>query len=329
MQSFKDLKRITVFKGDGIGPEIMKSVLNILNNAGCDLVYDYHIPNPLSNDALKSIYENKIIFKSPLETPIGKGYTSLNLLLRKKFNVYANYRPVVSLPNIPSRYKNIDLITIRENTEGEYIGIEHEIVPGVVECSKVITRDASLKIAKFAFNYAIKNNRKKITSIHKANIMKKSDGLFLESCREISKLYPYITYNEVIVDACCEKLVINPNQFDILLCPNLYGDIISDLAAGLIGGLGVAPSASYGDNIAIYEAVHGSAPDIANKGIANPLGLLLSSLIMLKDLGKHTEADRINKAINKVLIEGTKTTKDIGGYGSTFEFTQAIINKLE
>ena len=262
-------------------------------------------------------------------TPIGKGHRSLNLTLRKALVLYANVRPALSIPAIKTPFNNVDVVTIRENTEGEYSGLEHEVIPGVVESLKIITRKSSMRIAEYAFDYAVKNNRKRVTAVHKANIMKMSDGLFLECCREVSKKFPQITYDEVIVDACCMKLVKNPRDFDVMVTPNLYGDIVSDLCAGLIGGLGVTPSGNYGEKAALFEAVHGTAPDIAGQNKANPTAFLLSAVMMLKHLGKYQTGQNVHDAVMRVLTSGKSLTGDLGGKATCTEFTKAVISEMK
>jgi isocitrate dehydrogenase (NAD+) len=268
---------------------------------------------------------NKVGLKGPLATPIGKGHMSLNLALRKAFNLYANVRPALSIPGFKTRYNDVDVIVIRENTEGEYSGIENTPVKGVAQSIKVITYDASKRVANYAFQYALSNNRKKVTAIHKANIMKMSDGLFVKTCREVATQYPTIKYDEMMVDNTCMQLTLNPSKLDVMVLPNLYGDIVSDLCAGLIGGLGLTPSGNIGDNnAAIFEAVHGTAPDIAGQNKANPTALLLSSIMMLRHLGMHTHASRIENAVLKTIRDGKVITGDLGGSSSTTEFTNAI-----
>src|SRR5690348_12577328 len=296
--------KITLIPGDGIGPEVTKATVRILEatglkfewetfQAGAEAYEKYHeyIPKEL----LDSIDRNRVALKGPVTTPVGGGFASINVALRKKFELYANFRPIRNLPHIPTRYPDVDLIILRENTEGLYSGIEHEVVPGVVESLKIITEKASTRIARFAFDYARKNGRKKIHAIHKANIMKMSDGLFIRCSRNVSKEYPEITYGEHIVDNTCMQLVMNPYQYDVLLLENLYGDIISDLCAAFVGGLGFVPGANIGDQHAIFEAVHGSAPDIAGKNMANPTAVLRSSLLMLRHLGEPEAAMKIRK----------------------------------
>jgi isocitrate dehydrogenase (NAD+) len=328
---------VTLIPGDGIGPEIAAAVQKVLAAAGAPVHWDLQ---PLNETILKetkgvppvpvldSIRRNRVALKGPLMTPIGTGYTSLNLVLRKMFDLYANVRPAKTHPGVRSRYDNVDIIVVRENTEGEYSGLEHEVVPGVVESLKVITRKASDRIARYAFELARAQQRKKVTSVHKANIMKKSDGLFLECCRAAAKQFPEIPYDEMIVDNTCMQLVIRPEKFDVMVLPNLYGDIVSDLCAGLVGGLGVAPSGNIGEQGAIFEAVHGSAPDIAGKGLANPTALLLSAVMMLRHLGEMDIATRVEDAVQKVLREGQHVTGDLGGKAGTGEMTEAIIGAL-
>src|ERR1017187_5355834 len=325
---------VTLIPGDGIGPEIAAAVQKVLAAAGAPVHWDLQ---PLNETILKetkgvppvpvldSIRRNRVALKGPLMTPIGTGYTSLNLVLRKMFDLYANVRPAKTHPGVRSRYDNVDIIVVRENTEGEYSGLEHEVVPGVVESLKVIPRKASDRIARYAFELARAQQRKKVTSVHKANIMKKSDGLFLECCRAAAKQFTEIPYDEMIVDNTCMQLVIRPEKFDVMVLPNLYGDIVSDLCAGLVGGLGVAPSGNIGEQGAIFEAVHGSPPDIAGKGLANPTALLLSAVMMLRHLGEMDIAARVEDAVQKVLREGQRVTGDLGGKAGTAEMTEAII----
>lgn len=278
---------------------------------------------------LQSVARTGLGLKGPLSTPIAVGHRSINVALRKALDLYANFRPVKKLPGIRTRYENVDLVIVRENTEDLYAGLEHTVVPGVVESLKIITERASTRIARFAFKYAREAGRKTIAAIHKANIMKLSDGLFLECIRKVAKEYPEIEYREVIVDNCCMQLVMRPEQFDVLLLENLYGDIVSDLCAGLVGGLGLVPGANLGDGCAIFEAVHGSAPDIAGKGLANPTAMMLSAILMLRHLEKNSAAERVEKAIHRVYREGRYLTRDVGGSAATDEFTSAVIGALE
>ena len=330
--------KITLIPGDGIGPEVTKATVRILEatglkfewetfQAGADAYEKYHeyIPKEL----LDSIDRTRVALKGPVTTPVGGGFASINVALRKKFELYANFRPIRNLPHIPTRYPDVDLIILRENTEGLYSGIEHEVVPGVVESLKIITEKASTRIARFAFDYARKNGRKKIHAIHKANIMKLSDGLFIRCSRNVSKEYPEITYGEHIVDNTCMQLVMNPYQYDVLLLENLYGDIISDLCAAFVGGLGFVPGANIGDQHAIFEAVHGSAPDIAGKNMANPTAVLRSSLLMLRHIGEHDAALKIRNALEKVYRDREKLTRDVGGKAGTSQFADHIIEAME
>ncbi len=330
--------KITLIPGDGIGPEIMDATLRILEATGLKFEYEryaagadafekYHEYIP--KDLIDSIERTKVALKGPVTTPIGGGFSSINVALRKKFELFANFRPIRNLPHIPTRYPGVDLIIVRENTEGLYSGIEHEVVPGVVESLKIITEKASTRIARFAFDYARRAKRKRIHAIHKANIMKLSDGLFIRCSRNVSKEYPEITYGEHIVDNTCMQLVMNPYQYDILLLENLYGDIISDLCAAFVGGLGVVPGANIGHEIAIFEAVHGSAPDIAGKNIANPTALLRSAVLMLRHLHEDATADKIRAAVDLVYRQPEKLTRDLGGKASTSEFADTVIEALE
>ncbi|PRW57886.1 Isocitrate dehydrogenase [NAD] catalytic subunit mitochondrial [Chlorella sorokiniana] len=329
----------TLFPGDGIGPEIADAVREIFEAAKAPIQWDVqHIGkevDPRTNsfvtrENLDSVLRNRIGLKGPMTTPIGKGFRSLNLTLRKELQLYANVRPCLSIPGYKTRYDGINLVTIRENTEGEYSGLEHEVVPGVVESLKVITRVASTRVAEFAFDYARRHGRKKVTAVHKANIMKLADGLFIKCCREVSERYPEIEYEEMIVDNTCMQLVTRPTQFDVMCMPNLYGDIISDLCAGLIGGLGLTPSGNIGANgLALMEAVHGTAPDIAGKDMANPTALLLSGVMMLRHLNLTGHADMIEKACLGTIAEGRYLTRDLGGKSGTSDFTRAIIGRLD
>ncbi|HUP44960.1 MAG TPA: isocitrate dehydrogenase (NAD(+)) [Thermoanaerobaculia bacterium] len=330
--------KLTLLPGDGIGPEVTASVVAILECAGVDIEWEKHFVgseaiartgDPLPQEVLDSILRNKVALKGPVTTPVGTGFTSINVRLRKTLDLYANLRPVRSLPNIKTRYEDIDLIVVRENTESLYSGLEHEVVPGVVESIKIITERASTRIARFAFEYAKSHGRKRVTAVHKANIMKLSDGLFLKCFRDVAKEYPNIEADDRIVDALCMHLVMNPNQFDVLLLENLYGDIVSDLTAGLVGGLGVVGGANIGHNGAVFEAVHGSAPDIAGQNKANPLALLQSAIMMLEYLGETGAAARIHSAILRLLAAGPEyRTRDIGGTGTTADFTTAMCNTL-
>jgi isocitrate dehydrogenase (NAD+) len=327
---------ITLIPGDGIGPEVTGAVVKILEAAGLQAEWDSHPAgvialersgSTLPSTLLDSILRNKVALKGPITTPVGGGFTSVNVGLRKALDLFVNLRPVWNIPTVPSRYEGIDLVIVRENTEDLYAGIEHEVVPGVVESLKVITEEASTRIARFAFEYAVTHGRTRVTAVHKANIMKMSDGLFLRCVRSVAEGYPTIVSDDRIVDAACMMLVMNPSQFDLLVMPNLYGDIISDLCAGLVGGLGVVPSANLGTDIGVFEAVHGSAPDIAGKNIANPMALLLSGVLMLRHIGEATLADRVMSALAGTLSDGIRT-RDLGGSASTIEFTDAICRRL-
>ncbi|PYX39917.1 MAG: NAD-dependent isocitrate dehydrogenase [Acidobacteria bacterium] len=329
--------RITLIPGDGIGPEVTNATVRILEATGIKFEwetfmagaeafekYKEYIPKELND----SIERTRVGLKGPVTTPIGGGFASINVELRKRFELYANFRPIRNLPHIPTRYPDVDLIIIRENTEGLYSGIEHEVVPGVVESLKIITAKASTRIARFAFDYARKHKRKKIHAIHKANIMKLSDGLFLRCSRAVAKEYPEITYGEHIVDNTCMQLVMNPYQYDMLVLENLYGDIISDLCAAFVGGLGLVPGANFGDACAIFEAVHGSAPDIAGKDLANPTALLRSALLMLRHLGEREAALRVRTALERVYRTRDRLTRDVGGKAGTSQFADAVIEEM-
>ena len=331
------LHRVTLIPGDGIGTEIMKAATSILEATG--VVFDWveheagirayeKTGNPLPETLLDSIKENKVAFKGPLTTLVGEGFPSANVALRKGLDLYANLRPVRTVVGVESRYQDINLVIVRENTEDLYSGIEHMIMPGVTQGMKVITAHASTRIARFAFDYAQRRGRKKVTAVHKANIMKLTDGLFLDSARAVAEEYPDIEFDDKIVDNLCMQLVLNPHQFDVLLLSNLYGDIVSDLCAGLVGGLGMVPAANIGEDYAVFEAVHGSAPDIAGKGVANPTALTFSGVLMLRHLGESEAADAILKAIFAVLEEGEVRTPDLGGKASTQEYADAVIQKI-
>lgn len=331
------MKTITLIQGDGIGPEIIKSVTDIIEAAGIKIDWDLQTAgahlietegSPLPQRVIDSIKKNKIALKSPVTTPIGKGFRSVNVALRKELDLYANLRPCYNLPNVKTRYDNVDIVVVRENTEDLYAGIEEKIDENTAHSIKIITRAASERIAKFAFDYAVKNNRKLVSVVTKANICKLSDGLFLDCAREIAKNYPQIEFKEILVDNCCMQLVQNPNQFDVLLLPNLYGDIVSDLTAGLIGGLGVAQGANIGLNAAVFEPVHGSAPDIAGQDKANPTALLLCALEMLNYIGENAASNNIKAALFKT-FEQNIFTADLGGKTSCSEFTNTIIKNLK
>ncbi len=329
---------VTLIPGDGIGPEVTSATRKVLAAAG--VVIDWEIVDAgqsaveksgatLPDETLEAIKKNKVALKGPLTTPIGGGYKSVNVELRKSLDLYANFRPVRSSLGISFHHSAIDLVIFRENTEDLYAGMENEIAPGVAQGLKIITEKASRRIAKFAFDWASKNNRKTVHAVHKANIMKKSDGMFLRSVRDIAKDYPNITYKEIIVDNCAMQLVMRPEQFDVLVLTNLYGDIISDLTAGLVGGLGLVPGANIGDTYAVFESVHGSAPDIAGKGIANPLATIASAVLMLRHLGEEKVAARIRAAITLLLAERRYLTPDLGGKHTTDEITDALIEKIK
>ncbi len=328
---------ITLIPGDGIGPEVSGAVVRVLEAAGFDADWERveagarvfeRSGKALPQELLDSIRRNRVALKGPVATPIGEGFTSVNVGLRKTLDLYANLRPVWNLPSVPSKYEGVDLVIVRENTEDLYSGLEHEIVPGVVESLKVITRVASTRIARFAFEYARKHGRKRVTAVHKANILKLGDGLFLDAVRGVAADYADIAYDERIVDAVCMHLVINPTGFDVLLLPNLYGDIVSDLCAGLVGGLGVVPAANLGIDTAVFEAVHGSAPDIAGKNLANPTALLLSAVLMLGHLNELDRAALVMQALRSVLASGTRT-RDIGGTASTSAFADALCRAVD
>ena len=328
------MHRITLIPGDGIGPEVASAVVRIIESAGVEIEWEEHIAGQaaldkfgktLPDELLASIEKNKVGLKGPITTPVGKGFTSVNVGLRKALDLYANLRPIRALPNVPCRNPGLDLVVVRENTESLYSGIEHEIIPGVVESLKIITEKASTRIAKFAFAFAREEKRKKITAVHKANIMKMSDGLFLRCFEKVAPQFPEIETQNMIVDNASMQLVMRPEQFDILLCENLYGDIVSDLCAGLIGGLGLVPGANIGEKGAVFEAVHGSAPDIAGKGIANPTALLQSAILMLRHIDERAAADKIETAMLSVYREGKVRTRDVGGSAGTHEFADALI----
>src|ERR1700751_2577651 len=329
--------RVTLIPGDGIGPEVSAAVLRIIEAAGVSIEWERYIVGGHAQDlagsslpdaVIESVRRNKIALKGPVATPVGGGFESVNVRLRKILDLYANLRPVRNLPGVSSRLGDVDLVIVRENTEGLYSGLEHEVIPGVVESLKIVTDRACTRISVFAFEFAKKYGRKKVTAVHKANIMKKSDGLFLQCFRHVAVNYPSIEHDEKIVDNTCMQLVMNPYQFDVMLMENLYGDIVSDLAAGLVGGLGVVPSGNIGENAALFEAVHGTAPDIAGKNQANPTALLLSAIMMLRHMGENAAGDRIEAALNKVLQKREKITGDLGGKASTSDFADAVIAAL-
>jgi isocitrate dehydrogenase (NAD+) len=330
--------KVTLIPGDGIGPEVTNAAVRIVNASGAKIdwepfaagseayaKYGEYIPKELT----QSIERTGIGLKGPVTTPIGGGFSSINVALRKQFELFANFRPIRNLPSLPTRYPSVDLAIVRENTEGLYSGIEHEVVPGVVESLKIITEKASTRIGKFAFEYARREKRKRIHAIHKANIMKMSDGLFLRCCREVAKDFPEITYGEHIVDNTCMQLVMNPYQYDVLVMENLYGDILSDLCAAFVGGLGLVPGANIGIHCAIFEAVHGSAPDIAGKDIANPTAVLQSAVLMLRHMREVEAADKVHAALEKTYKEKLHLTRDVGGTAGTSEFADAVIANME
>ena len=332
---------ITLIPGDGIGPEVTNAVVRILEGAaaatGASFQWESYAVGAEAFERFKeyiprelyhSIERNRVALKGPVTTPIGGGFASINVTLRKQFELYANFRPIRNLPGTQTRYPGVDLVIVRENTEDLYVGLEHEVVPGVVESLKIVTEKASTRIAKFAFDYARKHGRKKIHAIHKANIMKMSDGLFLRCVREVAKDYPEVTYGEHIVDNTCMQLVMNPYQYDMLVLPNLYGDIVSDLCAAFVGGLGLVPSANLGESCAIFEAVHGSAPDIAGQDKANPTALLQSAILMLHHIDESAAADKVQVALDKVYAEKTTLTRDVGGTAGTQAFANAILAAL-
>ena len=330
------MKTITLINGDGIGPEISDAVVKIIDASGLKIDWDVQTAGqdviekegvPLPDRVLNSVRKNKIALKAPVTTPIGKGFRSVNVQLRKELNLYANLRPCKNLPNVKTRFDNVDIVVFMENTEDLYAGIERQVDTNTAESIKIITRDASERICRFAFEYALKNNRREVCVVTKANIMKLSDGLFLECFRNVSNDYPTINKREILVDNLCMQLVQNPNQFDVLVLPNLYGDIVSDLCAGLIGGLGIAQGANIGDDCAVFEPVHGSAPDIKGQNKANPTALLLSAIEMLKYIGENSYAEKIEKALYNVFEKGIFTA-DLGGSVSTTEFTNAVIKEL-
>jgi isocitrate dehydrogenase (NAD+) len=328
---------ITLIPGDGIGPEIIAATVRIIEATGVEIEWETHIigaqalekyGTTIPEATIESIKRNKVALKGPLTTPVGKGFTSVNVGLRKALDLYANVRPIKALPNVPCRYPELDLVIIRENTESLYAGVEHVVVPGVVESIKIITEKASTRIAQYAFEFAKAQSRRKITAMHKANIMKLSDGLFLECFYNVSKQFPEIPADDKIIDNACMQLVMKPEQFDVMVLENLYGDIVSDLCAGLIGGLGLAPGANIGEQGAVFEAVHGSAPDIAGQGVANPTAILMSAILMLRHLGENDAANRAENAMMEVFVEGEIRTRDLGGTAKTADFANAIIDKL-
>lgn len=331
------MRTITLINGDGIGPEISQSVMEIIKASGLDINWDIQTAGqkvaeeegtPLPERVINSIKKNKVALKAPVTTPIGKGFRSVNVQLRKELDLYANIRPCKNIKGIETRFNDVDLIVVRENTEDLYAGIERKVDENTAESIKIITRAASERIVDYAFNIALKQNRKTVWCVTKANICKLSDGLFLESARNIASRYPQIEFKEILVDNLCMQLVQNPSKFDVLVLPNLYGDIVSDLTAGLIGGLGVAQGANIGKDYAVFEPVHGSAPDIAGKNLANPAALIFSAIEMLRFIGENTYADRIDRSIRETIADKDSLTKDLGGSSTTTDFTKAVINRL-
>ena len=339
MVSEKKMSRtVTLIPGDAIGPEVSQAAVRVAEAAGADLEWETHDAGsaalashgePLPDELVDSIRRNKVALKGPVTTPIGEGFRSVNVELRKILDLYVNLRPVYSMPSIPSRFDDVDLVVVRENTEGLYSGLEHEVVPGVMESLKIITARASRRISEFAFEYARREGRRRITAVHKANIMKLSDGLFLECFREVSARYPDIVGDEGIVDAMCMELVMRPEEYDVLVLPNLYGDIVSDLCAGLVGGLGVVAGANLGDEVAVFEAVHGSAPDIAGRDVANPIALIRSTVLMLEHLHLEEAARRVRAGLEEVTVRRRMLTRDLGGTATTTEFTDQIVDAIE
>ncbi|NVI99040.1 isocitrate/isopropylmalate dehydrogenase family protein [Myxococcus sp. AM009] len=330
-------RTVTIINGDGIGPEVMAATVRVLEalkvpldfeykDAGTEVVAKYGTNLP--HETVEAVLRSGIALKGPTGTVVGGGLPSANVGLRKRLDLYSSLRPVKSVPNVKTRYENVDLVVVRENTESLYAGLEHIIVPGVVESLKIITEKASTRIARFAFEHARKHGRKKVTAVHKANIMKLSDGLFLDCCRKVGREFPDVTYEEVIIDNLCMQLVKDPTRFDVLVAENFYGDVLSDLCAGLVGGLGVVPGANIGERTAVFEAVHGTAPDIAGKGIANPTALMMSAVMMLDYLDMAEAARSMENAIWKVYSSGEVRTGDLGGKATTREFTEAIIAAL-
>ena len=329
--------RIALIPGDGIGPEVTAAARRVVDATGLEIRWQIvpagqsaldEVGAPLPGSTLDVIRTTDATLKGPTATPSGTGFRSVNVEMRQKLKLYANYRPAKSMPGVPSRYKDVDLIVIRENTEGLYSGLEHEVVPGVVESLRVITEAASERIARFAFETATRQGRKRVTCVHKANILKLSDGLFLKTCQRIALDYPDVAFDDSIVDSACMKLVMNPHSFDVMVMENLFGDILSDLTSGMVGGLGLTPSANIGDDAAVFEAVHGSAPDIAGKGLANPTALILSAVLMLRYLKEKAVADRIENAVHRVFASGKTLTGDLGGKATTAQFVDAVLAEL-
>ncbi len=331
-------RKITLLPGDGIGPEVTGATVRVIEALGVDVEWESYVvgaeavqqgDQPLPQPVIESIRRNKVCLKGPVTTPVGKGFRSINVQLRQALELYANLRPSRSTPGLATRFEDVDLVVVRENTEGLYSGIEHQVVPGVVESLKIITEKASTRVAEFAFEYARAHGRRRITAVHKANIMKLSDGLFLECFRRVSKRYPEIEADDRIIDAMCMNLVIRPDAYDMLLLENLYGDIVSDLCSGLVGGLGVSPGANIGEHEAVFEAVHGSAPDIAGRGVANPLALMRSAVLMLKHLELAEEAKTLEAALLQIVVDENIRTRDLGGSVGTHEFTEAVVRAIE
>jgi len=330
-------RTVTLIPGDGIGPEVAAATVRVLDAAGADFQWESQVAGgeavaisgtPLPQEVLDSIKRNRVALKGPVTTPVGKGFKSINVQLRQELELYANLRPARTLEGIPSRFENVDLIIVRENTEDLYAGLEHVVVPGVVESLKIITAKASTRIARYAFEYARKNGRKRVTAVHKANIMKLSDGLFLDCFRQVATEYSDIQADDRIVDNLCMQLVIKPEQFDVLLLENLYGDIVSDLAAGLVGGLGVVAGGNIGEEAAVFEAVHGSAPDIAGQNVSNPLALMRSAIMMLRHLEMFDIVERLRRALRAVIVERGIRTRDLGGSATTQEFGDAVARRV-
>ena len=328
---------VTLIPGEGIGPEVAHAARQVIDASGAAINWevvsaraetDRRAGGFVNDAAIASVRKNGYGLKGPMTTPIAEGTPSINVGLRKALDLYANVRPVKNLPGVKTRYEGVDLVIVRENTEDLYSGLEHEVVPGVIESLKIITERAPTRIARFAFEYARRNGRRRVAAVHKANIMKQSDGLFLNCCRAVAKEFAGIEFREVIVDNCCMQLVLDPQQFEVMVMPNLYGDVVSDLCAGLVGGLGLVPSGNIGEKVALFEAVHGTAPDIAGRGIANPTALLLSGVMMLRHMGETRAAERIQKAVEKTYQEGHWLTADVGGKATTSEFTKAVIGAM-
>lgn len=329
---------VTLIPGDGIGPEVCACTERVVAASGAKVEWERVEAGaavadrggvPLPEEVLVSVRKNRVALKGPIGTPIGRGFKSVNVTLRKELDLYSCLRPVKTIPGVPARYTDVDLVIVRENTEGLYAGLEHMVVPGVAESLKIITEKASTRIAEFAFRHARHQGRKRVTAVHKANIMKLSDGLFMSSCEKVAEKFPDIIYDTVIVDNCAMQLVKNPEKFDVLVMDNLYGDIMSDLCAGLVGGLGVVPGANIGDRYAVFEAVHGSAPDIAGKGIANPTAILLTAAMMLGHLGETAAEKRIESAVHRVLAKREHVTGDLGGKATSTEFTDAVLREMD